>query len=262
MSKDYALRIRLRLVFLLVLGLSSTGFAQPDQVKIKGGAYAPQYLVGDKVKLVQVKAFWLDRDLVTNEQFRAFVEANPKWRRSRIKPVFSDKRYLHHWSGDLDLGSVNGDSPVVNVSWFAARAYARWAGKRLPSQDEWEFVGRADEKTNDATDDPAFHARILAWYGKPSPNPVPSVGTTFKNFYGVRDMHGLVWEWVEDFNTVFVTGESRQDTGLDRNLYCAGGAINATDPSDYAAYMRYAYRSSLQANYTVGNLGFRCAKDL
>ena len=47
--------------------------------------------------------------------------------------------------------------------------------------------------------------------------------------------------------------------GLDRNLFCAGGSVGATDVSNYAAYMRYAFRASLKANYAVANLGFRCA---
>ena len=58
-----------------------------------------------------------------------------------------------------------------------------------------------------------------------------------------------------------VTGESRADTGLERDLFCGSGAAGARDPSDYAAFMRAGYRSSLRANYAVPNLGFRCAVD-
>ena len=57
-----------------------------------------------------------------------------------------------------------------------------------------------------------------------------------------------------------MTGESRGDTTLERNLFCAGGALSAGDPSNYAAFMRYAFRSSLKGNYAVGNLGFRGAR--
>ena len=153
------------------------------------------------------------------------------------------------------------DIAELLVSWFAAKAYAEWKGKRLPTQDEWEYVARADEKSQDATKDPEFHRRVLAWYGKPTPNPPPEVGSGFRNVYGVHDLHGVVWEWVGDFNTVLVTGESRQDSGIDRGLYCAAGAVGSNDPSDYASYMRYAFRSSLNARYTVGNLGFRCASE-
>ena len=81
------------------------------------------------------------------------------------------------------------------------------------------------------------------------------------NVQGVYDMHGLIWEWVEDFNASIMTGESRADVALDRNLFCGGGSASAADPGDYAAFMRYAFRGSLQAKYTIRNLGFRCAKE-
>ena len=70
-----------------------------------------------------------------------------------------------------------------------------------------------------------------------------------------------MWEWVEDFNAVLTTGESRKDSSLDRSLFCAGGAIGAADPNDYAAFMRYALRGSVEADHALRNLGFRCAKD-
>jgi formylglycine-generating enzyme required for sulfatase activity len=75
-------------------------------------------------------------------------------------------------------------------------------------------------------------------------------------------LHGLVWEWVADFNTAMVTGDARGDTGLDRQLFCGSGSQGARDVQNYPAFMRYAFRSSLKASYCVHNLGFRCAKDL
>jgi formylglycine-generating enzyme required for sulfatase activity len=67
------------------------------------------------------------------------------------------------------------------------------------------------------------------------------------------------WEWVENFNTALVTGESRGDTGLERSLFCGAGSIGSANPADYASFMRFAYRSSLKAVYTTKSLGFRCA---
>lgn len=251
-----------RILILALLSLSLLGTAEQAQVIIKGGDYTPLYQVGGQIKKVKVKSFRLDRYQVTNSDYLAFVKANPKWQRSKVKRVFAEEHYLEHWTGDLSFPPEIANSPVVRVSWFAARAYAKWRGKRLPTQDEWEFVARANEGQIDATKDAGFHRRILDFYGKPTPSKLPKVGSVYKNVYGVHDMHGLVWEWVGDFNSVMVTGESRQDSGIDRGLFCAAGAVGGADPSDYAAYMRYAFRSSLQAKYTVGNLGFRCAKDL
>lgn len=246
---------------LLLSLLSQAGLSEPAQARISGGSYLPLYQVGKVSTRVQVEDFLIDRYPVTNADFLDFVRSNPKWQRSKVKRIFADDGYLKHWKSDLEPGSDMANRPVVNISWFAAKAYAEWKGKRLPTQDEWEYVARADEKSQDATKDPEFHRRILAWYGKPTPNPLPEVGSGFRNVYGVHDLHGIVWEWVGDFNTVLVTGESRQDSGIDRGLYCAAGAVGSNDPSDYASYMRYAFRSSLNARYTVGNLGFRCASE-
>lgn len=63
------------------------------------------------------------------------------------------------------------------------------------------------------------------------------------------------------FNTAFVTGESRGDTALEKSMFCGSGAVGAADPSDYAAFMRFGFRSSLKGNFTVANLGFRCVKE-
>ena len=106
-----------------------------------------------------------------------------------------------------------------------------------------------------------FKKEIAAWHSSPSPERLPPVGGRRANCFGVHDLHGLVWEWVADFNTAMVTGDARGDSGLERSLFCGSGSQGARDVSDYAAFLRFGFRSSLQANYTVANLGFRCAKD-
>ena len=238
--------------------------AADDMILIPAGIYTPLYNNKGDSGRVEVSAFYIDTYPVTNAEYLAFVTANPKWRRSQVKRLFADETYLHHWAGDLDLGRDNetlGKSPVTNVSWFAARAYASWKGKRLPTQAEWEYVASASTTRPYGAEDPGFNAFILEWYGRPSPDTLPLVGEGAANYWGVHDLHGLIWEWVEDFNSALITGESRADTGLERKLYCGSGSVGSSDVSDYASFMRYAFRSSLKASYTVPNLGFRCAKD-
>jgi formylglycine-generating enzyme required for sulfatase activity len=209
-----------------------------------------------------VAAFEIDVHPVTNAQFLEFVRAHPEWRRSRVKPLFADAAYLRHWKGDLELGEqAPPESPVVHVSWFAARAYCRALGKRLPRVAEWEYVAAASETRRDAARDPEFQQRLRDWYARPTPHPLPRVGAGPPNAYGVEDLHGLVWEWTLDFNSALVTGESRQDAALESGLYCGSGAVNAADFGNYAAFMRYAFRSSLDARYCVASLGFRGARD-
>lgn len=229
-------------------------------VPIDGGRYTPLY--GEPETSVDVDAFELDAFPVTNREYAAFVQRHPKWSRSRIAPLFAETSYLSHWEGDSEPGpAAPPDSPVTHVSWFAARAYCRSRGARLPTLDEWEYVARANATSRDAVGTAGFERVILDWYAAPGSLPLPPVGTKAANAWGVHDLHGLVWEWVEDFNSVIGTGESRKDGSIDRKLFCAAGAVGAVDPADYAAFVRYATRSSLEARHTMKTLGFRCAKD-
>ncbi len=229
--------------------------------RIPAGSYAPLIRSKDEPERVPVAAYWLDSRPVTNGEFLAFVRAQPKWQRSRVSPLVADTGYLADWAADLELGpNALADAPVVRVSWFAARAYAQALGKRLPTTAEWERAAAAGFATADGATEPGFSAHVLAWFGQPTPVQLPAAGTGRPNYFGARDLHGLVWEWVDDFNTAMVTGESRGDTGLERNLFCGAGAAGVRDPSDFPAFMRAGFRSSVRANYAVPNLGFRCAQ--
>ena len=237
--------------------------APAGRVVIPAGHYAPLIRTKDEPERVPVAAYFLDERPVTNAEFLAFVHANPKWQRSRVSPLFADIGYLADWVGDTELGPrVPATSPVVRVSWFAARAYAAWAGKRLPTTAEWEHAAAAGFVTANGATEPGFPAYVLVWFSKPTPDTFPSVGLGRPNFYGARDLLSLVWEWVDDFNTAMVSGESRGDTGLERTLFCGAGAAGARDLTNYPAFMRAGLRSSLRASYVVPNLGFRCAQSI
>jgi formylglycine-generating enzyme required for sulfatase activity len=277
-------RLVLSAVALLVAAsLSGHAIARgPDEpaaamVRIPAGTYLPLYspppdpnapAIGPRAKATArprraVAAFDMDVYPVTNAQYLAFVRDHPEWRRSRVQRLFADDAYLRHWRGDLELGDdAPSSSPVVNVSWFAARAYLRALGKQLPTVDQWEYAAAASERQRDASRDPAFLERLRVWYARPAPARLPVVGSTFRNVYGVGDLHGLVWEWTLDFNSALVSGESRANSDVDRSLYCGGAAASAADFENYAAFMRYAFRSSLEARYDVGTLGFRGVKTI
>jgi len=231
-------------------------------VSIPAGVYVPLLRSTRDAAPVAVAAFLLDTQPVTNADFLAFVTARPKWRRSQASQLFADSSYLENWAGDLEPGpKAPLHAPVVRVSWFAARAYARWAGKRLPTTAEWELAAAAGYTGPDGRNDAVLNKDLYAWLARPVPAVPADVVTAKANFYGVRGLHGLVWEWVDDFNTALVTGESRADTGLERDLFCGAGSIGAKDTGDYAAFMRQALRSSLKGNNTTTALGFRCAAD-
>jgi len=248
---------------LVIVTVACADQPPPGMARICDGVYRPFFLTQNDPKEVPVKAFCLDILPVTNGDFLEFVRANPQWRRSQVKRIFADDSYLKNWTGDLDPGTnASANAPVTFVSWFAAKACARWKGKRLPTVAEWEYVASASPTRKDGENDTEFNRHVLEWYSTPAPARLSPAGTGRANFWGVHDMHGLVWEWAADFNTAMVTGDARGNTGLNRQLFCGAGAQSARDVENYPAFMRYGFRSSLKADYCVHNLGFRCAKDL
>jgi formylglycine-generating enzyme required for sulfatase activity len=229
-------------------------------VVIPAGTYTP--LLQSQEGPGAVVTFYLDQYAVTNAQYLAFVTAQPRWQRGQVASLFADQAYLHHWRGALQPVAL--ESPVTYISWFAARAYCRWQQKRLPTTTEWEYAALASAEAPDGRADPTYLRRLLEWYAVPTPAVPPLRGSGGKNYWGVYDLHGVIWEWVLDFQTAIVTGESRGDSDLERQLFCGAGAAGVVEQErvNYAAFMRYAYRSSLGGHYAVANLGFRCARDV
>ena len=253
-------RIRSFVILIALLLASAAVQAQRPTIlkSVKGGYIVPLY--GLDTGRVWIDDFQIDEHAVTNEQYLDFVKKYPEWQKSQVKSIFADASYLRNWKGDLTLGeNSNPLAPVTNVSWFAAKAYCACQGKRLPTVEEWELAALASETKANAANDSAFNQRIVESYETPNTS-FKQVKSTYKNYWGVYDMHGLIWEWTSDFNSVLISGESRKDGDADRDLFCAGSAINAANLRDYAAFMRYAFRGSIKANYNIQNLGFRCAQ--
>lgn len=226
---------------------------------VPGGNYKP-FFVTKNNKPIYVAAFKMDESAVTNSEFLEFVKANPQWHRSKVNHLFADTNYLRHWKSDLEIGNPKiYNSPVVNVSWFAAEAYAKWKNKRLPTIAEWELAANGAPKNFKYKSITDF---ILDWYTKPNPPFVPNVKSTYQNQYGLYDMNGLIWEWTFNFNSFIASKDSRDNSEADFKNFCAGGAINVVDKTDYATYLRFGYRASLKGSYCISSLGFRCVKDL
>jgi formylglycine-generating enzyme required for sulfatase activity len=254
----------------LLSSLAAVDPAAADESRTAGEPYAPVpggefrsiLPTGTKSTRVQIAPFALQRTPVTNGEFLAFVRAHPEWRRGRVDNSLADSRYLHRWRQPLDPGpSAAVDRPVTDVSWFAARAFCEAHKARLPTWYEWELTSAADERTTDARLDPAWRQKILTWYSQPSTRALPAVGRNPPNFYGIHDLHDLVWEWVEDFNAVFISGDNRNQGDPDRLRFCGSGALSVEDRENYPVMMRLAMLSSLKANSTTVNVGFRCAAD-
>lgn len=213
---------------------------------IPAGHYLPLY--ADGMPALEVGAFSMDRRPVTQAQFLAFAHANPTW----LKGV--------------DAGSSAPGRPMTGVTWFAARAYCAAQGKRLPTTAEWEYVAAADEHHRDATRDRSFSARLVSLYTTRPEARAGGAGERFTNVYGVSAMHGLVWEWTSDFDGGRAEHAGHRMAGMKHEgghqahmLFCASAAIGASNPGDYAAFMRYGFRAGLTRTSAHQMLGFRCA---
>jgi len=247
------------LLFVLPAAVVAGGAAW---VKVPGGSFRSALKYEDG-RAARIAPFDLQKRPVTNAEFLAFVQSHPQWRRDRVPTLFADARYLAHWPTSTRLAdSAQAAQPVVNVSWFAANAFCEAQGARLPTWREWEYVAAADETRRDARNDPAWRERILGWYSRPASGPLPRAGLQTPDAFGVQDMHGLVWEWTDDFSSLLVSGDNRVQGDAEKTKFCGAGALSMSDRDNYAVLMRVAMLSSLQARDTTTSLGFRCAKNL
>lgn len=208
---------------------------------------------------VNVDAFYIDKHEVTNAQFKEFILANgyktrkywtkEGWdfiRKKRVYYIYPEKATYHIDSplgfGENDV-STAPNHPVIGVSWYEASAYAKWAGKRLPTEAEWEKAARGTD------------ARIYPWGNKfdfsklkyfPHHDKLSPVGSYPKGAspYGVLDMAGSVAEWCAD-------NIDNKETKVLR-----GGGWDAL-----RLQLRCTYRKNQPPIYQYYNTGFRCAKD-
>lgn len=215
---------------------------------------------GDSTGLtLKTSAFRIDKRAVSGAEFLAFVKEHPRYARSRIPRLMAHDSYLRNWKSDFDPG-VARNAPVTMVSWHAAKAYCAAQDKRLPTTAEWERVAAT---TAPGTDSAAHEDVILAWYSRPATERLPAFGAGTSHARGVRDLHGVIWEWTSDYNAwanAGVNSRGRIDEPSDA-LFCGAGASRMVAGTPYATYMRWAFRASLKPDYTVAALGFRCARD-
>jgi len=240
---------------------SARADSSPPRARVGGGTFTTVLPPAKDIKATTVRAFEMDRVPVTNADFARFVAAHPEWRRDRVARVFADAGYLSHWPAPDAPAAGRGRQPVTHVSWFAANAYCESQGARLPTWYEWEMVGAASADKADARADPAWRQSILDWYAKPAAQELPDVGRNAPNFYGIRDVHGLIWEWVLDLGSMMVSADNREQGDPSVSRFCGSGALSFEEKENYAMLMRIATLSSMQASYSSSTMGFRCAAD-
>ncbi len=256
------MRISIKLFAIVALSAGLVQASIADEfVRIPGGEFRSVIPEGEGDNRIAVAEFFMQEAPVTNAEFLRFVLHHPEWQRGTAVSLFVDDQYLSTWAGPISLAPESGpQQPVTQVSWFAADAYCEWQDARLPSWYEWEYVAAANETIADARELPEWRQEILSWYSKAGGDRIRDVRNSPANYYDVFDAHGLVWEWVDDFNAFLVTGDNREQGGADQLQFCGAGAITMEEKENYAVLMRVAMLSALEARYTTRNLGFRCAR--
>lgn len=252
---------RSRLVWLqaALLMLAADQALANDYVIVTGGVFRSALPENDGT--VTIAPYQLRTTPVTNREFLSFLGQYPEWRRDRVAGVYAADSYLSGWPAANQAAAAALDAPVTSVSWYAARAFCAAEGARLPTWYEWEFAAAADAVRIDARADPAWRAQILRWYEHPATTALPVVGQA-PNVWGVRDMHGAIYEWVEDFNGLFVTADSRAQGEQKTLETCGSAALSLDDRENYAILMRIAMLAALSARDAVRTVGFRCARDM
>ena len=245
--------------------ISGTGKACdvcPEMVLIPAGSFRMGDLNGGgnskekPVHSVNIKAFAMGKTEVTFAEFDAFARAT-----NRQLPKDKD-------------GWGRGNRPVVYVSWDDAKAYVKWlsnkTGKRfrLPSESEWEYAARAGTTTKYSwgNSPSGQHANGDERYGWPSDGfnkKTAPVGSFKANAFGLNDMHGNVYEWVEDcyeasYSGAPSDGGARTSGTCAVRMLCGGGWSN--EPENLRASSRAWYRTDWRSFYYLS--GFRIAQDL
>lgn len=257
--------------------------------------------VGDgegPVRECRVDGFYLDRHTVTNEQFSEFIRASGYvteaerfgwsfvFRPAGVGPATEAVPRLRWWHRvegarwDHPEGPDSGIAqralhPVVQVSWHDAAAYARWAGKRLPTDAEWEFAARGGlvQKRFPWGDElvPGGNHLCNIWQGEfPDVNSsedgyegTAPVNAYPPNGYGLQVITGNTWEWCADwFSPVHHLAATRVNpvgpaTGTGRAMRGGSYLCHAS----YCNRYRVAARTSNTPDSATTNIGFRCAMD-
>jgi len=204
------------------------------------------YLHERPVHTVYLDAFYIDKFEVTNAQYKKFMEAT-----GHSAP--------YYWN---DSTYNTPKHPVVGVTWNDAVSYAEWAGKRLPTEAEWEkaarggLVGKRYPWGDDITSDNANYDGIG---GKDQWNYTSPVGSFAPNGYGLYDMAGNVWEWCADWygNNYYASSPKSNPTGPSSGSYhvCRGGSWNSLDNDLRTANRSYDFPTGANLG-----LGFRCVR--
>lgn len=216
---------------------------------------------GDSMPIHKVKidSFYLDKFEVTNRQYLAFVKAT-----DHRQPEHKSDPSFDIWKAQQFSEEVN-DQPVINVSWDDAAAYAKWAGKRLPSEAEWEYAARGNTNRifpwGNQSPEEAHIPYLLPWYVRGN---YSIVNKTSSSPFGVMGLGGNVAEWVLDLYDVSYYSKVKDGIisnpqGPEKGFY---RVVRGGSSQDTSFYFRCSFRDFDFPQDRTCKIGFRCAKSI
>ena len=247
-------------LFLLGIFCTTTFASEPGMVFVPGGefsrgrsydwpdtrlAWYPNPLKDDTpARRVFVNAFTMDEAEVTNERYAVFAKA-------------THRKVPYHWfRGGIPKGREK--HPVVNVSWEDAAAFCGWEGKRLPTEAEWERASRGLVEGGMYPWGDSSPTAKLAVYG--SDMGAEAVCTKERNYFGLCDIIGNVWEWTSDWygRNYYEVAPDRNPPGPTEGLYrvLRGGSWFDQPP----LFLTCSYRSWARPGERSPTIGFRCVR--
>lgn len=258
---------RVRLTAGYWLGILGDGRAtQKDEIHISG---KKGFVVGRDLDAhsVDIKAFWVDRYLVTNAQFQEFIDDDGYRRQSlwtqegwlwiermkRKRPTFWEVEKLNF-----------PNLPVVGVTWYEATAFAKWRNARLLNEAEWEYLATYNPETEqkqiypwgDSFSEDAANIMVGDYMFRPTPIGMYPKGV---NYWGVHDLVGNVWEWLSSLYLPYPIDFSLTERKTEKGVRCLRGGSWGFDSKPGAMGHVRHYGNPTIYEYT--NVGFRCARN-
>jgi formylglycine-generating enzyme required for sulfatase activity len=237
-----------------------------ELVSVPGGAFTMGSATGpadeQPAHRVEVAAFSIDKTPVTNRQFAEFLNAagpaNAK--KQRMYDMDDGDARIHRKGTQWVADAGFEEHPVLEASWYGARDYCLWVGKRLPTEPEWEKAARGTDGRRFPWGNAAADAK-RAQYGKGWRDTI-AVGSlpAGASPYGALDMSGNAWEWVSSAYTRYPYNakDGREDPDADVERVTRGGGQDSSADQITTTYRVEGLSRGPRAGHH--NIGFRCAR--
>jgi len=250
---------------LFFLAFFVDSFAQPDT----GLVYVPagSFKMGSKhgeadeqpVHKVKISGFYIGKYEVTNREFVEFLNIKGNQFEHNVLWINTDGHWrnlecrIKEKDGKFFVAKEFENYPVNFVSWYAADAYCKWKGGRLPTEAEWEYIVKKFPLLNDSID-------AHSWHSANSGNKIHKIAQTKANSLGIYDLQGNLWEWCADWydNRFYEKSKRKNPLNNTPNDYkVIRGGSWANDKS----MMNKSNRNAIKPNINKINVGFRIAYD-